>query len=362
MKRNGFLGRMVKIFGVVAVMVIIGSLLLACGEEEDIGGNVGTGGNAPAATPTPGAPAVTPTPNAPVATPTPNVPVATPTPNAPTPGPVDPRIDYATGSDDLVLRVEYVGGFVMLEHLMTRLPILSLTGDGCFVYQGPQIMIYPPPALPNLLVTCVNDEGMQAILQAAKDAGLLDGNAHYDVDTIADAATTVFTINADGKSYVISAYALSADEIMVPGVSREDAEARARLDEFLKKMSDPRGWLPQDTITTEERFYEIERLQVVAQPLSSPNAPAAPDYVEKHEIAWPLATPLATFGEEFLGNTDLRCDVVEGDDLGLMLRVMENASTLTNWTSEGESYYLYLKPLTAGEVGCEIPEVARIAQ
>lgn len=360
MKRNGLLYRTIKVFGLVAVLVIVASLLLACGEEEDVGGNAGGGNETPVVTPTQEPPTATPEP--PEATPTPESPTATPEPPTATPAPADPRIDYPTGSDDLVLRIEYVGGFVMMQHLITRLPILSLTGDGCFVYEGPQIMIYPPPALPNLLVTCVDDEGMQAILQRAKDAGLLDGDAHYPYDMIADAPTTVFTINAGGESSVISVYALGLDDTTPPGMSKEDAAARAKLAEFMMMMQDWRSWMPEGSIVTEERFFEIERLQVVSQPVSSPSAPVPDAGIEPGKIAWPLATPLAEFGDEFLGNADLRCDVIEGEDLGLLLRVMENANTLTNWTSDDESYYLYLRPLTAGEVGCEILDVPQAAR
>jgi hypothetical protein len=155
MARNSLTYRVIRVFGLLAMLAIVASLLLACGEAEDIGGNAGGGDPTPVVTPTPDVPVATPTPEAPVVTPTPEAPTATPEPPTATPGPADPRVDYPTGSDDLVLRIEHVGGFVMMEHLMTRLPVISLTGDGCFVYEGPQIMIYPAPALPNLLVTCV---------------------------------------------------------------------------------------------------------------------------------------------------------------------------------------------------------------
>ncbi|HUG15755.1 MAG TPA: hypothetical protein VMM78_12160 [Thermomicrobiales bacterium] len=345
MKRNGLMERVLKSLGLIAALAILGALLLACGEEETIGETPGQGGNPPIATPTNEPPAPTPTTDPPTATPEPEDPTATPEP-------ADPPIEYPTGSDDLVLRIEHTGGFVMMQHLLTRMPAFSLTGDGCFVHEGPQIMIFPPPALPNLLVTCVDDDGMQAILQAAREAGLLDGDAEYPNDMIADATTTVFTINADGKSYVVSAYALSLDEALTPNMSQEDAEARARLAEFYDKMISMRSWLPEGSIVGEESFYEIDRMQVVVQPVTSPSAPMPDTGIEPAEIAWPLATPLATFGEEYLGNADLRCAVVEGEDLRLMQRVIENANTLTHWTSEDESYFLYLRPLLTGETGC----------
>src|SRR5262245_38353160 len=59
------------------------------------------------------------------------------------------RTDYAP--DEVVLRVEYIGGFVAVQTLATRLPFLTVYGDGRVITEGPQILIYPGPALPNVL-------------------------------------------------------------------------------------------------------------------------------------------------------------------------------------------------------------------
>lgn len=343
MLRGTLAATVVRAFATLAILSIVAGLLLACGEEENGNG----GGGQPTATPT-------------------SVP-ATPTPTTQPPVPPSPtttpdRIDHPIGKDATIVRITSEGGFAPPNQALFQMPLFVLDGRGCVITQGPMIEIYPQPALPNLLETCLQEEGTQYILAAAKDAGLLDGDAHYPYDMIADAPTTVFTINAGGESSVISVYALGLDDTTPPGMSKEDAAARAKLAEFMMMMQDWRSWMPEGSIVTEERFFEIERLQVVSQPVSSPSAPVPDAGIEPGKIAWPLATPLAEFGDEFLGNADLRCDVIEGEDLGLLLRVMENANTLTNWTSDDESYYLYLRPLTAGEVGCEILDVPQAAR
>jgi hypothetical protein len=93
---------------------------------------------------------------------------------------------------------------------------------------------------------------------------------------------------------------------------------------------------------------------MVTQSVDSPSAPMPDDGVEPGEVDWPLSTPLAAFGEEFLGNADLRCGIVEGEELKLMLGLAENANQLTNWMSEDEGYYVYLRPLLVAETGCEM--------
>ena len=53
-------------------------------------------------------------------------------------------------ADQVVLRIEQSGGFVAVQYNLTRMPMLSLYGDGRYVTPGPQIEIYPGPALPAL--------------------------------------------------------------------------------------------------------------------------------------------------------------------------------------------------------------------
>ena len=121
-------------------------------------------------------------------------------------------IEHPTGANDLILGVAYEGGFVAYEYTLGTTPFWSLFGDGTLIVPGPQIEIYPGPALPNLTATPVAEDGIQAILQAARDAGLMDGDKDYGDMCIADAANTVFTTTADGSTSVVSAYALDVGE------------------------------------------------------------------------------------------------------------------------------------------------------
>ena len=50
-----------------------------------------------------------------------------------------------------------------MEYMVTHIPEVSIFGDGMMVSPGAQIMIYPPPALPSLVVTKLNADGIQAI-------------------------------------------------------------------------------------------------------------------------------------------------------------------------------------------------------
>lgn len=267
----------------------------------------------------------------------------------PEPGPAG--YEHPSGPDELVLRIEIQGGFVPMEWWATNLPVVSLMGDGSLIGQGAQIMIYPPPALPSLTVTGLNEDGIQAILLEADAAGLLDGDRSYDMPAIADAETTVFTVNANGRTNVVSVYALSLGED-VTDIPEEEREARRKLSRFMTLMTSTSGWLPTATIVTPGQQYEFEQLQIASQPEA--NAPQQDDDIEPGEAQWPLATPLSELGNPYFMEMS-RCFVVEGSELATLLPMLQQTNTLTRWVSNKDRYLLYLRPLMPDETGCVDP-------
>jgi hypothetical protein len=137
-----------------------------------------------------------------------------------------PGISHGTSADDLVLRWGYEGGFTPPEYQLTNLPAFSLYGDGTIVRPGPQIEIYPGPALPALEVVRVDEAGIQAILEAAFDAGLDSVDDLTDMGSVgvADAPETVFTLRAGGVDRSVRVYALGEMGGQLPGMSDEEFE------------------------------------------------------------------------------------------------------------------------------------------
>jgi hypothetical protein len=255
-------------------------------------------------------------------------------------------IEHPTGADEVVLRVEYAGGFVPVDFTLRSIPSWTLYGDGTLVMQGPQIEIYPPPALPGLTATPISEEGVQAILEAARDAGLMDGDASYGNDCIADAATTVFTTNANGGTSVVSAYALDVGEPAGGCGSEEEANERAALAEFQLALGDLGSWLPAGSVG-EEQPLDPSELRVYTQPYRGTPEPP------QNDVAWPLGEPLASFGDRVPDyGAPMRCGVVEGEDLSTLLPVAGSANEITPWTSDGGQYHLIFRPLLPDESGC----------
>ena len=122
----------------------------------------------------------------------------------------DGGIEHPTGADQLVLRVATGGGFTAPEYQLRLIPEFSLYGDGSIITPGPQIEIYPPPALPSVQTQPVSEDGVQAILQAAIDAGVDTDHDMTDMGStmVADAATTTFTISVNGATNSFGVYAL----------------------------------------------------------------------------------------------------------------------------------------------------------
>lgn len=259
---------------------------------------------------------------------------------------------YPDGEDDLVLRYEMTGGFVPLEWYATRMPTLSVYGDGRVFYEGAQITIFPPPALPAIALDKVTPDGIQWILSQADAIGLLEGEQTWDelAQYVADASTGILTINANGETHRVSVYAPGMSDVG-DMVSEEEAAFRALFDPFVAHLSQPFGWVPEEYFVDVEDGFPVDRLQLVAQPAT---AAASPEF-EPNAIDWPLDTPLAEIGEPYTLLEMARCFVVEGDEFAIVMSLMSDATTLTRWISEGDEYVLYVRPLLPDEEGCRHP-------
>lgn len=207
------------------------------------------------------------------------------------------------------------------------------------------IEIYPGPALPNLQVSRLTEEGVQAILEEARRAGLLGADATYDYPCVADLPTTTFTLAAEGGTHTVSAYALGF-EMGGGNCDEVDVEARAKLLDFSQKLGDLRSWLPEGSVGAEESYTPTE-MRVYVQPyLGDPQ-------LEQTSIDWPLAGSLDAFGEPDPNISDIRCGVVGGADLELLLPAARSANELTPWTSDGGTQHgLIFRPLLPDEHTC----------
>jgi hypothetical protein len=289
--------------------------------------------------------------------------------------------------------MDTVGGFVPVDWSLRHIPTLSIFGDGRIVTQGPQIEIYPGPALPALTVRTLEEEGIQAIMAAAADAGLLGPDRHLEHNCIADAGTTVFTVVADGRTHLVSAYALGFESEPEPGQeqppgepgqgvgepgwpgqdqptteqdSKQAAEPvqahqgagcipddqiapRAALAAFETQLTTLESWLPAGSLGDEE-VLAVDRLRLFVGPYASPDQD-----LDQPPMAWPLEgeVPLEAFGAPLPQFQDIRCGDLDGVQLSPVLHAAQQANQLTPWVSGEAEFGISFRPLLPDETGCD---------
>ena len=222
-------------------------------------------------------------------------------------------ISHPTGPDDVVIQVTSDGGYVPLEVTLRAVPQFTLS-----------------------------EPEVQALLTAAKDAGLLDSAApdYGDMGSVgvSDQATTTLLLNADGGSVRRAAYALTFES---SGSRLTESQARARraLAGFINDLPMP----------STDAAYTPARLAVYVAPIQGdPEMGARP-------AVWPLESDLATAGTKLPSWPDHRCIAVDGEDARTLLAALSTADELTQWLPRENTdvaYRLVARPLLPGEVAC----------
>jgi len=251
-------------------------------------------------------------------------------------------ISHPTGADEVVLRVSTAGGLLAPLVAYTAVPEFTLYGDGRIVATGPTTQQYPQAALPNLQTAVVSEQDIQAILAAAKEAGLFQNGVDYGQPGVADVGTTTITVNADGMAYTSQIYALGFED--ASGLTAQQQQARAAVGDFTGKLGDPSAitgnqaaWEP----------YDFSALAVYSRPVDT-TASTDQGGVQPNHLPWPLAD-LAAAGESLPAPGGLRKLVVTGDDLNLLKPLLDKATQITLWKSGDTEYNLSFRPLLPDE-------------
>lgn len=257
---------------------------------------------------------------------------------ASTSGP-DPTGDGTGAGTGTVLRIDYVGGFTTPTELATRLPVILVLEDGRAFTRGPQIEIYPPPALPSIQQQTLSEGQLEDLVQQALDAGV-DDPADLGRPPVADVPTTRIELREGGKTHVVLAFALGMDTgAAAPGVTDAQRERREKLVDFLASAASMEG---------ETTRYVPDAVSAVAEPYVKLTPPGDP-LPEQPPIAWPgPALPGTSLGT----GRELGCVSAEGEQAAEVLAAARTASATTPWTSGGKTWNVAFRPLLPGETGC----------
>jgi hypothetical protein len=240
-----------------------------------------------------------------------------------------PRATPPAGADEIVVQVVTRGGFGAESRQPAQLPQVSVFGDGRVITEGPTTLEYPGPALPNLQEYRLTRDGLAAIVDEARDLGLLDDpSPDFGDPGITDQPTTTVTVRVDGRTRQVDVYALGFDD----GLTAEQRENRRRLQQFIGAAGHPHA-VGVLVVPGSARRYEPEALAVIVETF-------LPD-IETEERDWPLG--------DLAGTT---CAVFRDDDLAAVLDAARGARQDVRWLSGDESYWLVFRPLLPDERTC----------
>jgi len=250
----------------------------------------------------------------------------------------------AAADDALVLRVKHEGGFVPAERLVGRIPRISVYGDGRVITEGPQIAVYPGPALPNMQVQQIDAAKLDQLVEQAVAAGVGSG-ADLGRPGVADAPTTVIAVRTAEGMRSVSVEALNEAVPDDPQLTEAHRQARAKLAGFVEQLA--------ELGATASEPYRAQTLAALAMPYVKP----ADDLPEQPaEIAW---TGPALPGEPMPGGVKMGCVAVTGAELDQVLAAAAKANQNTPWTSGGNRYSVTFRPLLPDETGCAGLKAAR---
>lgn len=170
-------------------------------------------------------------------TPPSSAPSAAPS-EAPSGTPIAGGLEHKTGATDVLLRYDEAGGFMMAGYSASQAPPFTLYGDGTVIFRNPMLEV---PAAQGSVMTFnpmrtakLSEEQIQELLLLALgEGGLAAARPNYENNMVADAGTTVFTIDAGGIKKTVSIYALGLDD-----PSGADAAARAAFKKFADRLAD----------------------------------------------------------------------------------------------------------------------------
>lgn len=252
--------------------------------------------------------------------------------------------------DALVLRVSSEGGFIAPGAIFARLPDFTLLGDGRVVVTGAVEAIFPGPAMLPLQVRRLTESGMQSVLRAVAATGLFADSKAFNGarNVLADAATTVFTLHADGREVTISVYGLGTLDAsnLPPGIADAELAAHRSLSSLAGRLSSTQGWLEPNAWTDPAwQPYRADALRLLVR--NADVDPPDQSGIGNQLAAWPSGGA-ATFGDPTAA-AGSRCGVVVGAEESAWVGALEKANQLTRYVASGHRYEVLARPLLPDE-------------
>ena len=252
--------------------------------------------------------------------------------------------DYPTDADAVVIDLVSGGGFVPVELAIDSRPEFRLYGDGTVLARPPD-ETFPSP--PTLLRYTLTPEGIQQVLAAADDAGLLEQAPDYGQPAVTDLPTTTLTVGTDGEPISHSAYALGFED--ATGLTAAQTAARQRFADYANLLRTLPTSMPaalaEQPAPFEPDAADVYLFEREAEPgLSAPKWP-----YEVPPTEWPPVPGDSAFGGA--------CRTVTGPELAAFLDPGNAGTSLYRYgkTPDGSPRFwsIGIDLVLPGETGCD---------
>ena len=241
---------------------------------------------------------------------------------------------HPTGAGEVVVQYAGGGGGMPRELALLQTPNVLVSGDGRVFGPGAQIEIYPGPLLPAVQVQPITEEGIQAILAAADEAGMFAQIDYEQPTNIADASTAQVTINVDGQTYVHEAYALGLAN--PGGAGEETTPERQALADFIAQLMDLPTLVGAEQLG-EQSLFEADEYGVEALVVDDLSVYGT-DGIEPTVVDWPAEATVRLADAS-------TCTVVAASEVG---ETLVAANQLTFFAEAGVTYQVLAKPILPG--------------
>ncbi len=230
--------------------------------------------------------------------------------------------------------------------LFGKIPLSVVTADGRLLTPGPVREIYPGPLVAPILERSIGQGGVAALLQAARDLGILRPGGDFTGGALPPgAAAGRLQVVADGVTYdlvgdmnaVVTCAPSQSCPPPVPGTP-------AAFATFWDRLLDASSWLAPEP--GGERPYAPTAYAVIVGPAPEAWAGATP-------VVWPVAEPaLGAFGRPLRGESGTRCGTADGDLASALRPLFGQATQLTPFVataSASSTHGLTVRPLLPGD-------------
>ncbi len=226
-------------------------------------------------------------------------------------------------------------------------PYSVITGDGQWITQLALPTVYPGPLLPSLEARAITAAGQAAILQAARDLGLLGGATDFSAGPVlAGGVSGRIEMTVDGQRITLTGNPNALMECVTTPCDPPPGSAAA-FAEFWRRLGDLGSWIPNELGPASPYVAPAYAILVGPAPAQDPSFSQPP-------MDWPLAQPLALFGGPVAGGS-YRCGAVAGADADTLRPSLQAANQLTQWVQDpttSATFGLTVRPMVPGEDVC----------